>query len=57
MADHDSHKHETEPPKAEDPPARLPYQPPRLTRWGTLKELTRGGGGTKSEPSKRRTRF
>ena len=29
------------------PPA---YQRPVLTRWGTLRELTQGGGGTKREP-------
>ena len=36
-----------------------PYQPPKLTRWGTLRELTAGGGGTKKEPApgSRRTRF
>jgi hypothetical protein len=34
------------------------YQRPALTRWGTLRELTQGGGGTKKEPqSPRRTRF
>ncbi len=47
--------------QAERPPAvvatRLSYQPPRLTRWGKLTELTAGGGGKKSEPSLRKTRF
>jgi hypothetical protein len=35
------------------------YQPPLLTRWGNLRELTEGGGGTKMEPGggRRRTRF
>lgn len=34
------------------------YQQPRLERWGTLRELTAGGGGTKNEPAtKRQTRF
>ena len=34
------------------------YAAPKLTRWGTLRELTAGGGGTKSEPTtKRNTRF
>jgi hypothetical protein len=37
--------------------ARLSCQPPRLTRWGKLTELTAGGGGKKSEPSLRKTRF
>lgn len=37
---------------------RAPYQKPRLVRWGTLRELTLGGGGRKNEPStKRDTRF
>jgi hypothetical protein len=35
------------------------YQRPVLTRWGTLRELTQGGGGTKREPGPggRFTRF
>lgn len=38
--------------------ARQAYQKPQLKRWGTLRELTRGGGGTRAEPvTKRRTRF
>jgi hypothetical protein len=44
---------------AAQPPAKpLQYQRPRLTRWGTLRELTAGGGGNKQEPTtKRSTRF
>ena len=40
-------------------PDRPPqYQPPQLTRWGTLRELTEGGGGEKKEPvTGRKTRF
>jgi hypothetical protein len=35
------------------------YRPPVLMRWGTLRELTEGGGGFKMEPGGggRRTRF
>jgi hypothetical protein len=34
------------------------YERPQLTRWGTLRELTEGGGGTRKEPtSGRKTRF
>lgn len=34
------------------------YQPPRLHRWGSLRELTQGGGGFKHEPATNRdTRF
>ena len=34
------------------------YQKPRLTRWGTLRELTEGGGGKQKEPiTGRKTRF
>lgn len=35
------------------------YEPPQLTRWGTLRELTQGGGGTRNEPGpgSPRTRF
>lgn len=37
---------------------RAPYRKPELKRWGTLRELTQGGGGSKKEPvSNRRTRF
>ena len=41
-------------------PERKPaeYQPPKLERWGTLRELTQGGGGLKGEAAtKRQTRF
>jgi hypothetical protein len=42
--------------KQPTPPVQ--YQRPQLTRWGTLRELTAGGGGTKNEPStKMKTRF
>jgi hypothetical protein len=35
------------------------YTPPKVERWGTLRELTQGGGGFKNEPGSggRRTRF
>jgi hypothetical protein len=34
------------------------YGRPQLKRWGTLRELTAGGGGVKNEPAtKRDTRF
>lgn len=34
------------------------YKRPELTRWGTLRELTEGGGGLNKEPiTKRKTRF
>ena len=34
------------------------YGRPQLKRWGTLRELTAGGGGVKNEPStKLSTRF
>lgn len=37
---------------------RKSYQKPQLKRWGTLADLTQGGGGTRREPvTKRRTRF
>jgi hypothetical protein len=40
-------------------PAKPPrYEPPQLIRWGTLRELTEGGGGSRREPvTGRRTRF
>ena len=41
-------------------PERKPdqYQRPLLQRWGTLRELTAGGGGFKNEPvTKLDTRF
>lgn len=41
----------------EPKPTREPYAPPRLARWGTITELTLGGGGRRQEPSKRKTRF
>ena len=38
--------------------ARKPYRKPTLRRWGTLRELTRGGGGTRAEGAKLpKTRF
>ena len=39
--------------------ARPPeYQRPELRRWGSLRELTAGGGGLKNEPvTKLATRF
>ena len=33
------------------PDAPKPYAPPTLTRWGTLRELTHGGGGIKTDPA------
>lgn len=34
------------------------YQRPELRRWGSLRELTAGGGGLKNEPvTKLATRF
>ena len=37
---------------------RKQYEKPELDRWGKLRDLTHGGGGTKNEPAnKRRTRF
>ena len=41
-------------------PERKPgqYQRPQVRRWGTLRELTQGGGGFKKEPvTKLDTRF
>lgn len=46
--------------KAEQPDSaqREPYEPPKVVRWGTLRDLTHGGGGRKNEPvTKRKTRF
>jgi hypothetical protein len=38
--------------------AKQPYIKPRINRWGTLRDLTQGGGGRKNEPvTKRKTRF
>jgi hypothetical protein len=43
---------------AQQPLKPAAYEAPKLTRWGTLRELTAGGGGTKAEPTtKRPTRF
>jgi hypothetical protein len=44
------------PPAAKKPAT---YEPPRLARWGSLRELTQGGGGRKREPGAggRFTRF
>jgi hypothetical protein len=37
---------------------REPYEKPEVNRWGTLRDLTHGGGGNRSEPvTKRKTRF
>ena len=40
-------------------PKPVAYSPPRLLRWGTLRELTQGGGGFKNEPGtgNQNTRF
>ncbi|HET9438991.1 MAG TPA: lasso RiPP family leader peptide-containing protein [Longimicrobiales bacterium] len=47
-----------EPTAAKPPEKPAAYQQPRLERWGTLRELTAGGGGNKNEPAtKRQTRF
>jgi hypothetical protein len=37
----------------------LSYAPPHLVRWGTIRELTQGGGGFKNEPGpgNQNTRF
>lgn len=41
-----------------DAAPKEPYARPSVNRWGTLRDLTQGGGGTKREPvTKRRTRF
>jgi hypothetical protein len=37
--------------EAATPEAPKEYTQPRLTRWGTLRELTSGAGGHKSDPS------
>jgi hypothetical protein len=42
---------------SDNPEAQKPYVKPQLRRWGTLRELTRGGGGTKPETSHAKTRF
>ncbi len=33
-----------------DPKPRIPYEAPHLIRWGTLTDLTEGGGGKMMEP-------
>lgn len=44
------------PPKSSDKPPE--YKRPELRRWGSLRELTAGGGGFRNEPvSKLTTRF
>lgn len=44
--------------KQQEPPKPLQYERPHLTRWGTLRELTEGGGGTRKEAvTGRKTRF
>jgi hypothetical protein len=44
--------------KQKEPSKPAQYERPRLTRWGTLRELTEGGGGTRKEPATtRKTRF
>ena len=48
---------ESEKAREAEPPQRKPYDKPRLERWGKLNDLTLGGGGKKTEPSKRMTRF
>ena len=41
-----------------DAKKREPYEKPEVNRWGTLRDLTHGGGGNKAEPvTKRKTRF
>jgi hypothetical protein len=46
------------PPAAKEPGKPAQYQRPKLTRWGTLRELTAGGGGKRAEAvTKRNTRF
>jgi hypothetical protein len=54
-------KHEAPPPRSDDCrvaivtvlPARpkAPYAPPSLTRYGTVRELTKGGNGTNQDGS------
>jgi hypothetical protein len=44
--------------KRKEPPKPQQYERPQLTRWGTLRELTEGGGGTRKEAATgRKTRF
>jgi hypothetical protein len=47
-------------PAEAQPARRKPYEPPVLRRWGSLKELTRGGAGRAAEPGidgAKKTRF
>jgi len=37
-------------------PNKKPYRPPRLTRFGDLRTLTRGNQRTKAEPSGMKTK-
>jgi hypothetical protein len=37
--------------------AKKPYRPPRLTRYGTLRDLTRGDRRNKAEPSGVKTKL
>ncbi|PYM30261.1 MAG: hypothetical protein DMD80_04225 [Candidatus Rokuibacteriota bacterium] len=37
-------------------PTRKPYRPPRLTRFGDLRTLTRGNMKTRTEPSGMKTK-
>ena len=41
----------------QQPQEKAEYVKPTLREWGTLRELTRGGGGAKTEPSHAKTRF
>ena len=38
-------------------PARKPYRPPRLTKFGDLRRLTQGNRNNKNEPSGVKTRM
>ncbi|PYO19376.1 MAG: hypothetical protein DMD85_18625 [Candidatus Rokuibacteriota bacterium] len=38
-------------------PARKPYRPPRLTKFGDLRRLTRGDRKNKSEPTGEKTKL
>jgi hypothetical protein len=37
--------------------AKKPYRPPQLTRYGTLRDLTRGDRRSKAEPSGVKTKL
>jgi hypothetical protein len=39
------------------PTAKKPYRPPQLTRYGTLRDLTRGDRRSKAEPSGVKTKL